>query len=127
MPQFIQWVQDNDRDIGRDVEILAASVSQHLRDRNIEEASKSYTDLLTHMDNLSNLLEDYEEERSGSPTFRYWQQYMELISILLTITRSLRCGDWHLYLSPFKGMLPWFAVYDHLNHTKWGFCIRCRH
>lgn len=45
---------------------------------------------------------------------------MNLVSILLRFTRALREGDWKLFLSSFAEMLPWFAVFDHVNYTRWG-------
>ena len=45
---------------------------------------------------------------------------MDLVSILLAFTRALRCGDWKLYMSAFKSMMPWFAAYDHTHYTRWG-------
>ena len=45
---------------------------------------------------------------------------MDLVSILLAFTRELRCGDWKLYMSAFKSMMPWFAAYDHTHYTRWG-------
>ena len=44
---------------------------------------------------------------------------MELVSILLAFTRALMCGDWSLYMSTFKSMMPWFAAYDHTHYTRW--------
>ena len=45
---------------------------------------------------------------------------MDLVSIFLAFTRALRCGDWKLYMSAFKRMMPWFAAYDHTHYTRWG-------
>ena len=45
---------------------------------------------------------------------------MHLVSILLRFTRAIREGKWDLYLSSFSEMLPWFAVFDHVNYTRWG-------
>ena len=44
---------------------------------------------------------------------------MDLVSIL-RFTRSIREGDWALYLESFAEMLPWFGAYDHVNYLKWG-------
>ncbi len=45
---------------------------------------------------------------------------MDLVSTLLAFTWALRCGDWKLYMSAFKSMMPWFAAYDHTHYTRWG-------
>ena len=65
------------------------------------------------------LFEDFDKENQN-PTFVYWRQYMSLVQILLRFIRAEREGNWDLHLSSFAAMLPWFAVYDHTNYTRWG-------
>ncbi len=43
-----------------------------------------------------------------------------MVSILLGFIRAEREGNWLLHLSTFASMLPWFAIYDHINYTRWG-------
>lgn len=43
-----------------------------------------------------------------------------MVSLLLQFLRAERTGNWKLHLSAFADMLPWFAVYDHTNYTRWG-------
>lgn len=62
----------------------------------------------------------YDQQNRDKPAFSYWRQYMALVSILLQFTRALRCGDWNMYISAFKNMMPWFSAYDHTHYTRWG-------
>ena len=39
---------------------------------------------------------------------------MKRVGVLLRFTRATRDGNWGLYL------LPWFALYGHINYTRWG-------
>ena len=57
-------------------------------------------------------------QASRSPTVKYWQQYLDMVFILLHFIRAESEGDWHL--SAFAFILPWFAIYDHVNYTQWG-------
>ena len=43
-----------------------------------------------------------------------------MVSILLQFIRAERTGSWMMHLSAFKAMLPWFALYNHTNYTRWG-------
>ena len=45
---------------------------------------------------------------------------MDMVSLLLQFLRAERTANWKLHLSAFADMLPWFAVYDHTNYTRWG-------
>ena len=43
-----------------------------------------------------------------------------MVSILFLFTRVQRDGDWNLYLSSFKMMLPYFFYDYHPNYANWG-------
>ena len=45
---------------------------------------------------------------------------MDMVEILLGFIRSSREGNWNLRLETFGAMLPWFAIYDHSNYSRWG-------
>ncbi len=45
---------------------------------------------------------------------------MDMVGILLSFIRSIREGNWQLYLSTFSEMLKVFAAFNHTNYTKWG-------
>ncbi|XP_052128446.1 uncharacterized protein LOC127750548 [Frankliniella occidentalis] len=49
---------------------------------------------------------------------QFWMTYVDMAHILLEFTRSLRDGQWDLYLSSLTQMLPYMARYDHHNYLK---------
>ena len=78
--------------------------------------------LITYLDQekYRNNLEKFVQCRSDNVNFRFWWQYMEMVSALLQYTRAQRDGVWDLYLHSFQKMLPYFNRYDHLNYARWG-------
>ncbi|KAJ3597309.1 hypothetical protein NHX12_000837 [Muraenolepis orangiensis] len=86
----------------------------------MEAASACYEELVLKVGEIQDLLVQFDKANEDKPTFTFWRQYMDLVSILLAFTRALRCGDWNLYMSAFKSMMPWFAAYDHTHYTRWG-------
>ena len=60
------------------------------------------------------------EECDKSPNFSFWWMYMEMVSVLLMFTRAQRDGDWELYMTSFRKMIPFFFIYDHQNYARWG-------
>ncbi|KAJ4925401.1 hypothetical protein JOQ06_018133, partial [Pogonophryne albipinna] len=86
----------------------------------MEAASAFYEELVLKVGEIQDLLVQFDKANEDKPTFTFWRQYMDLVSILLAFTRALRCGDWNLYMSAFKSMMPWFAAYDHTHYTRWG-------
>ena len=45
---------------------------------------------------------------------------MEMVSVLLGFIRAEREGNWEMHLELFSRMLPYFALFDHTNYTRWG-------
>ena len=76
--------------------------------------------MVLKVEEVQDLLAEFDKANENKPTFTFWRQYMDLVSILLAFTQALRCGDWELYMSAFKRMMPWFAAYDHTHYTRWG-------
>ena len=66
------------------------------------------------------LLKFVKEESEKSVNFSFWWKYMEMVSILLMFTRAQRDGDWELYLTAFRKMIPFFFQYDHQNYARWS-------
>lgn len=65
-------------------------------------------------------MDDFVDVKCQGVNFKFWWNYLEMISVLLMFTRSLRDGLWNLYLYAFKCMLPFFMRYDHINYSRWG-------
>ena len=59
------------------------------------------------------------EQSFLSPTFSFWQSYVEMISVLLHFIRCTRCSDWEGHLSTLDLMAPWFFAYDHVNYSRY--------
>ena len=67
------------------------------------------------------MLNEFIAQRSEeNVNFKFWWNYMEMVSVLLMFTRAQREGIWDLYLHSFRHMLPYFFRYDHLNYARWG-------
>lgn len=79
-----------------------------------------YQDALSKMNPLMEIIQEFDSSHKENSTIQYWRMYMDIVSILLRFTRAIREGDWELFLASFSEMLPWFAVFDHVNYTRWG-------
>ena len=51
-----------------------------------------------------------EQECDKSVNFHYRWMYMEMVSTLLMFTRTQREGDWELYMTSFRKMIPFFNL-----------------
>ena len=45
---------------------------------------------------------------------------MNMVQILSDAIQDFREGDWNLHLNLFSSMMPYLAIYDHTNYSRWG-------
>ncbi|KAK3918979.1 Chromosome-associated kinesin KIF4 [Frankliniella fusca] len=60
-----------------------------------------------------------EDMAAKCPTFKYWLTTFKLEIILLNFVRSIRSGDYKLFKTALKQMMPWFFTFDHTNYARW--------
>ena len=65
----------------------------------------------------------FEEWRShmasSQPQFAYWSLVLEFELNILQLIRSVRTGDFKLYIQSLSQLLPWFFALDHANYARW--------
>ena len=54
-----------------------------------------------------------------SPTFHFWEMIRRLEVLILIFIRSLREGNFQLYLETLEALFPWFHSLDHTNYARW--------
>ncbi|CAH1776305.1 unnamed protein product [Owenia fusiformis] len=57
--------------------------------------------------------------RAESPMFQFWAITLDMELLLLLLVRSLRLGDFPLYIDVLIEMCPWFFSLDHTNYSRW--------
>ena len=55
-----------------------------------------------------------------SALFAFWNEYMEMVWLLLNFIHGDRDANWLLHLETFRAMLPYDRAFDHLNYFRWG-------
>ena len=64
--------------------------------------------------------EDWQEDSCReSYSFNYWKTAYELELLLLKFVRSIRTGNFKLYIQVLTDILPWCFVLDHQNYARW--------
>ena len=60
--------------------------------------------------------EQWKPERANRhPQFGYWALVLEFELSILQLVRSVRTGDFRLYMQCLPQLLPWFFALDHAN------------
>jgi hypothetical protein len=76
--------------------------------RNHEE-----TETLKHMEAWC------EEKIAASPQFCFWFNILQLELQVMIFVRSLRQGNFMLYIDSLSQLVPWFFSLDHTNYARW--------
>ncbi len=83
--------------------------SQQILDAFIEKSDKMLADF-----------NDFREESvAKSETFKYWDTFVTMVSLLRDLIRADREGNWHLHMNTVQSMLPHFAIFDRVNYLRW--------
>ena len=82
---------------------------------------KAYTQYCTMLPEESEpaSVENWCSQVSACPTFHFWRIALSLEILLLIFVRSLRDGNFSLYIEVLDEMAPWFFALDHTNYARW--------
>ena len=53
------------------------------------------------------------------PQFKYWDNTLHLELLLLEYVKSLRTGDFQLYVKTIQKIAPWMFSLDHHNYARY--------
>ena len=53
------------------------------------------------------------------PQFRYWQTVYDMEMLLLRFVRSIRVGDFDLYVKTLDEVADWAFILDHYHYARW--------
>ena len=67
---------------------------------------------------LHDVYVDFCQSQSSSMA-RFWQSYMDMVSLLLRFIRATRQGDWELHKACVRDMLPWIFAYDRIHYARY--------
>ena len=51
-------------------------------------------------------------EQNGSDLTKFWLTYLEICELLIDLISATKTGNWELYLTRFKAVIPWTFAYD---------------
>ena len=73
---------------------------------------------MTDFIKIFDLFKMFSEEDNG-PLKMFRRSYLEMVSLLLTLIRATREGNWSLHLECTREMLPWYFANDHVNYAHY--------
>ena len=77
-------------------------------------------DFLSCVEPLTSLLEAFRSEgREKSKAFCFWEDYINMVLVLLQFIKAERTGNWKLHLTAMAAMVPHFFAMDRINYARW--------
>ena len=92
--------------------MMAASLYQLLN-----EANESYN--VDDSSQKSSFHEFKQQKMEEQPQFRFWIQVLELELDVLQYVRSIREGNFELYIQMLVKLGPWFFSMGHTHNARW--------
>ncbi|CAG9814726.1 unnamed protein product [Phaedon cochleariae] len=103
-------------------QILAYLEDHHFEDeeelRLIFDNPEYLRDYLQSSEVLSHITDFLKQRCEEDKNFALWWSYMDMVFILLMLTRGIRDGDWDCYRHAIPEIIPYTALYDHGNYLK---------
>ena len=85
----------------------------------MNEAYSHYTASLDQGTHISTFEEWRREMEAAAPQFQYWSTTLDFELAILIFVRSLREGNFQLYIESLSQLAPWFFALDHPNYARW--------
>ena len=74
----------------------------------------------TNLDDTSKTFTDWcQLRKTKCPQFLFWYTNLELELLVLTFLRSVRMGNFDLYVATLTKLTPWFPSLNHTNYARW--------
>ena len=119
---FVEWYASADDVSLNEEERVVQCISDgiHALQQDQGNVSERVAQLGDDLRELSTLVKTFKEKtRAASKTLLFWEQYIEMVDILLQFIKAERSGNWDLYLSALDKMTPHFFAMDRPNYAQW--------
>ncbi len=128
--EFTQWLEENEQFD----QLLMQSRQQRLAQsceecllalENEHELVKQWMkEMICDNRELMKMFEEFKEEsRKKSHLFAFWNEYIDMVMILLQFIKAERTGNWEFHLSATAAMLPHFYAMDRIIPAGFQFTL----
>ena len=124
---FIDWIEENNVNVDdideEQVKNAVTAVQNLMKDafNNKDVFRTAFEHLKATLCPVTQLLERFERNsRNRSDTYVFWDNYLEMVQLLLEYVASEREGDIKSHINAFADMLSYDFACNHLNYARWG-------
>lgn len=119
---FLQWLENRSAEVTtQDKQNLIAKIQECQRCfKDNESIRKSCEAVVNDINALTSLLTVFKSEgKAKSKLFSFWEEYIDMVMILLQFIKAEHTGNWNLHLSSTAAMIPHFFAMDRTNYARW--------
>ena len=119
---FLEWLSKQDNGLDDRTKHVVVNRSNNCRTtvKKKEFSKDGWMDFLSCVEQLTSLLEAFRSEgREKSKAFRFWEDYVNMVLVLLQFIKAERTGNWKLHLTATAAMVPHFFAMDRINYARW--------
>lgn len=116
---FLRWLQQRNTTLPDELWKHLTATRDILMTGNVPQSA------ITELQNIIEeyvlpLFTDFRADVSAmSPTFKFWDCFIDGVHNLLLNLRAEREGDWPLHLHSIISVLPYYAIADKVNYMRW--------
>ena len=114
------WKTNDGADFG-DILSVADRLKIAFKEKESSRAKEYYDQLLRHITDLNERFENFSSScKNMSEVCRYWEGFLEIVSILKALIAADREGDWQAHLQAMQNLLPVFRECDSVNYLRYA-------
>ena len=105
---------------------LSPEIENHLSTlfKSFEESPQETIQSSLDNDALCNVYHSFLDikikwEETGSDLQKLWLTFINMVELLLNTILSVRSGDWHLFVTYVKDVIPYTFAYDNINYARY--------
>ena len=129
--KFLEWLKDKEHDHFNQViekmnnikEDICSLFGKHPEVcwRNKTAITDEFSELKEEMQTLTAPFEEFISLGiSKSEVFEFWNEYVEMVILLLKFIATERNSNWKEHLAASTEMVPYERAFDHLQYFRWG-------
>ena len=120
--EFVGWLskqENTDIDLTalqEDIQVTLESFRMSDPNATIDRLS----DLIESLKPVKRMLDAFKNKgREESQTFAFWDNYIKIVSLLLSFIKVERTSNWELHFNSTKAMATYFFAMDRTNYSRW--------
>ena len=118
--EFTCWVEENVPHRAAVIKSFLEKINSLVSELNQEQLCKLLeSTLLTELITLWRNFLEYLRANNGELS-SFWMSYIDIVeSVVLSLLRASREGNWDLHISGIRSLIPWCFAYDKVNYARY--------